>query len=384
MNAWEELQALGKRVAARWNERARDERAFAEIALAGLRETDLDKIRLSDLLEIALSARELPAQADMEATFGQPPVSVFRGEGFYIEALFWVDALLSIHRHRFSGAFAVLEGASIHTRYQFREQARVCSALLLGRLELTHAEILKRGECCPIHAGNELIHATYHLDAPAVTLLVRTHNEWGMGPPYDYRFPSVAYDPSYEGRMVRKRLQVLDMLRRVNPEQYVLAVLTRLPHEDLFGVYLLLEQLFETTTDGQARERAVGLARERHGEIVDALRASFEVQDRLRQLMHLRERTADPDLRFFLALLANVPGRRHIISLVRAYRPSHDPIELVMGWLERMACELLYSPLSGSSALSGLVRRLLAGEAALTHEAETLRDSLVLGPLVFD
>lgn len=380
MNAWDELQALGKNISERWARHARDERVFPELSLAALRETDLTALRFQDLIDIALFQPALPPQADMEASFGQPPCSLFRGEGFYIEALFWTDALLSIHRHRFSGAFAVLEGSSLHTRYGFHAQRRVCSALLLGQLELTHAELLQRGDARPIHAGSELIHATYHLEEPCVTLLVRTPNEWGMGPPYDYRYPTVAFDPAYEGRMVKKRLQVLAMLRRAEPEAYPRAALALLEREDLFGSYLVLEQLFESTLELPVRERGLSLLRERFGEIADSMAASYVAQDRLRQLMQLRQRTRDPELRFFLAVLANVPSRRRISELVEAFRPAHDPVALIMGWLQRMPAELLYDPLAGSSALAQVVRSLLSGEEIPVRAREILRSSAVLGP----
>jgi hypothetical protein len=38
--------------------------------------------------------------------------------GTRIEALFWVDGTTSIHQHSFSGAFQVLAGKSIHSRYR--------------------------------------------------------------------------------------------------------------------------------------------------------------------------------------------------------------------------------------------------------------------------
>jgi hypothetical protein len=268
---------------------------------------------------------------------------------------------------------------------------------------LLDAELLVRGDCREIPAGAGLIHATYHLERPSVTLVARTHVEWEMGPPYDYRPPSVAFDPAYEGEPIRKRLALLRMLGRVRPDAYREAVRARLGREDLFGTYLLLEQLWELALDPAERQRAAEAARAIHGPVVDELVPTFVEQDRLRQIVSLSARTDDPELSFFFALCANVPSRRRILELVQARFPGQDPVERVLDWLGRLGPAVAYPVLDREREpiLSAFTRHLLAGGAAvdagralaeaglavpgdaeLGRALERLRRSLVIGPLV--
>src|SRR5438105_707642 len=108
MDMWATFQAIGARIEARWHAVSHDERALPEIAAEALQEGGLDRFGFDEAVKAILSDGPLPVQAHVEAVFGQPPVTVHRGDGFFIELLFWVDGLLSIHRHRFSGAFLVL------------------------------------------------------------------------------------------------------------------------------------------------------------------------------------------------------------------------------------------------------------------------------------
>jgi len=63
----------------------------------------------------------LPEQQDIEGRFGNPPITMFSGARFYIDVYYWLDGTTAIHQHSFTGAFQVLLGSSIHSRYSFRE-----------------------------------------------------------------------------------------------------------------------------------------------------------------------------------------------------------------------------------------------------------------------
>jgi len=76
-------------------------------------------------------------------SFGQPPVTIFRGEGFLVELLFWIDGLVSFISTA-SAARSRLDGSSIHSRYRFTEHVRVSSAMVFGEVAFAEAELLKR------------------------------------------------------------------------------------------------------------------------------------------------------------------------------------------------------------------------------------------------
>ena len=89
-----------------------------------------------------------------------------------------MDATASIHQHAFSGAFRVVTGSSLHSEYEFVEQARVSQLLLLGEVRTQRLEALTRGDVRRITSGRAgLVHSLFHLDQPSVTLVIRTYGE---------------------------------------------------------------------------------------------------------------------------------------------------------------------------------------------------------------
>ena len=319
---------LVARVSAEWAVVHRDEQAFPAIARAALERARIhEALGYDHLVDVVLAADPLPPQIDPGEDFGQPPVTIATGEGFVVELLFWVDGLVSIHQHGFRGAFQVFSGESIHTRYRFEEKRRVSSALLLGEVSLVHTELLSRGDVREIAQGSDLVHATVHTARPTVTIVVRTIAEQTT-PQYDYRPPSVAYDPIHARPTLRKRLQMLRLLQRTDLTAFFRAA-GRVVGADLLAAYEVLERSFDGFDDPRHRATLVALAREAHGAqvepIVRAVEASAAQRDVVRRL---REET-DPETRFFLALLATVPSRPSILSLLAARYPDADPTEVV-------------------------------------------------------
>ena len=80
----EEFERLGDRVDRLWSERLRDERAFPEVAARALVEAPIDFAVEQFVLDV-VERRRLPPQADERSTFGEPPVTVYAGDGFRVE-----------------------------------------------------------------------------------------------------------------------------------------------------------------------------------------------------------------------------------------------------------------------------------------------------------
>jgi hypothetical protein len=187
---------LGLTILDRWQRADFDGRAFPDIAVAALRERPpSDHVAPMDVVRWVHEAPRLVPQADIETRFGQPPITVFASERFYIDVLFWVDGTTTIHQHRFSGAFHVMEGSSLQSTYRFATERRYSQYLLAGKLELLDVELLTRGDVRAIHAGSELVHALFHLDRPSVSVVVRTRADDFAGPQYTYSRAGLAFDP---------------------------------------------------------------------------------------------------------------------------------------------------------------------------------------------
>src|SRR5467141_638931 len=207
------FQTLGSLVTRLWRERNYNEEDFPEVASRGLSELPPDQhVSFWDVVKWALTCERLPAQADLGAKFGQPPLSVFTGRDFRIEVLFWVQGIPAIPQHSFSGAFHVMHGSSLQSLWQFEPEEQLSLRLALGSVSLKKAELLRKGDSRPIIAGKQLIHSTFHLDRPSLTVVVRTIGEANQQPQYSYLPPTIAYDPFNIVPSVQRRTQLLRML----------------------------------------------------------------------------------------------------------------------------------------------------------------------------
>jgi hypothetical protein len=88
---------------------------FPEIAANALLAADLPaKIDTWDPIRWVHVTTDFTRQMDPQASFGDPPITLFVGPRFYIDVYYWLDSTTAIHEHGFSGAFQVLHGASVH------------------------------------------------------------------------------------------------------------------------------------------------------------------------------------------------------------------------------------------------------------------------------
>lgn len=337
--AW--FQVLGDRIAAQLGKEPEDAKARLEaIAVAELSAANPSQaIGFDDLVAYVLDARTLCPQADLDGKFAEPPLSLYHGGTFDISALVWLDGTTSIHQHAFSGAFHVLSGSSIHSRYRFRSDGNADDEgrAMTGRLDLIDIEVLRAGDTRAITRGPDLIHALFHMVRPSVTIVVRTIcDEAKDGPQYDYRWPGVAYHPFQRHAPTIRRLQYLGMLRKLDP----VAALGHLRHvlagADIFLAYTLLsDHLLGTGDLAATRELAAGcLALE--SDTRDRILAAAHNDLLSRALVDLRCKLHEPDHRFLLALLLNVFDREALLGVVAREKAAPDPVARVITWLREM------------------------------------------------
>ena len=397
---------LGEHIESRWAERDFNEGAFANIAQRALEELPPHKhLKPADLIEHVLSGAPLPEQFDLPGSFGQPPITLFVGTGFYIDALFWVDGTTSVHQHGFEGAFQVLSGSSIHSRYRFDLDEQINSRMKLGRLHLEGVELLTRGQTREIHAGSRFIHALFHLDRPSVTIVVRTIGNPQAQPQWSHRKPGVAVDPfrKLPPRLMR-RLQVLKLVERTqSPSEYLRALETLLIEGDAETTFYVLQEAFDHVADAKNLEKLWVRATKRHGARIDRFRAVFEQSRRENAIINRRRSALDPEQRYFLAILLNLSDRAQIMKLVSARFPRRDSTDTVVGWIGGLwnthflgadrspfgLEDFWFNKRTGirwSPAVEKLVRAALADRAAPTEKEaravhRTLLESAILRPL---
>jgi hypothetical protein len=326
---------LGDDIAQRWRACGNTAASFPAIAREALESHDLpSRLGHVELVRGALRASSWPAQ--FGSPFGQPPLNVYIGPGFFIEVLTWVESTTAVHQHNFCGAFQVLTGSSLHSAYRFEERERVGNRLLIGDTSFEGSEHLTKGSVREIHSGPDLIHALFHLDHPSATIVVRTVDD-GTGPQYLYAKPHVAYDPFWAPEPYATQVRLLNMLAAIKDPGLPDALAEVIEGSDIWCAYRFLEVANRHAHD--ALDGLVEVARKRHGGLVEAMRPSLDEARRQANIVLRRDRIRETEHRFFLALLLNLPDRGSIFDAVRARFPGEEPAQWIVGQVRSLSGE---------------------------------------------
>ncbi|MEM9487972.1 MAG: hypothetical protein AAGC55_02445 [Myxococcota bacterium] len=336
----ERFQRLGEAIRDRWSEFAFDHHKLPTIAGAALTEMAISDVRARDILRWVRTSDELPAQEDLDARFGQPPVTLYGHPEFFISAHFWHSRESSIHGHSFTGAFMVIEGAELQKRYAFQCLRKVDDRLQIGQVRFLGAEVLEPGQVQPILGGGRFIHAIAPLHLPTVSLVVRTRKDCELGPQYMYMPPHVSFDPFADKSdpVHRRRLQCLALLGNIDAADYEDAAVETIRNASAYTGWCVLLQAVPSHNRGQIDlTRLVEIMHECHGAWVEALMPSLRRAEVMQLVASRRSRLATPDQRFFLSVLGGVRERRDILRLIAAWIPERDPRDTVMDWVAALS-----------------------------------------------
>lgn len=293
----------------------------------------------ADLIDYVLGAGQLCRQADLDGKFAEPPLSLYRGEHFDISALTWLDATTSIHQHAFCGAFHVLAGSSIHSRYRFQpwQEPVFKQRAIAGRLQLQGIEVLRPGDTRAIVRGDALIHSLFHLVRPSLTIVVRTiTDDPATEVQYDYRWPGLAFDPFQRHAVTTRKLQFMRMLRVLAADDLDLQLTRVLADADLYLAYALIGEQTLIDADLAAARRRCELCTALPPAQRELLFQAVHNDLVSRSLVELRRKLHHPEHRFLLALLLNVFDRGELLGLVGREFGCGDPAAKVLAWVAEM------------------------------------------------
>ena len=340
------FQNVGEKLEEAWRAKDYDETVFPAMAAEALKNADLpSKVSPWEVIEWTLQQSELPRQKDVQARFGEPPITLFVAPRFHIDVYFWFEGTTSIHQHAFCGAFQVLEGSSIHSWYEFEKRDAVNSFCEIGEMSLRVCQLLEVSAVQEIRPGRQYIHSLFHLDQPSVTIVIRTDKSPLFLPQYDYQKPCLAVDPFYEHESTTKKLQSIAALFRAHHPDADRMISNLLDTADFHTAFLVLRtarsmlagnrlhEVFNISTPQDRFANYLKLACDRHGERGEEFRRVFSRMDRLDEILKRRGFVTNPEHRFFLALLLNVDGKENIFSLIKQRYPNDDPIEKILDWV---------------------------------------------------
>jgi len=331
---------LGSRVARSWRKYRYDTRALPEVAAIELSREPLDRVvDYRSILNWIGSTETLPYQMNVDATFGEPPVTLFWHTDFYIEALFWASSTTTIHGHGFVGAFQVLTGTSLQSLFEFDADDPRFGRCRLGRLRQTRATLLRTGVTQMIEGGERFIHSVFHLGYPSVTIVVRSHNRV-VEPQYNYYRPGVALAYRYEStfdHLTSRLLQVARLQALLMSDDLHMTVEKIGARRDLAAVYRLLELVQPILwSHGRLETSAlvIGTLASTFGLTqTSRLAEALTLEAQLSSLVRARQTVVEDDLRLFLALLLTLQGRQFIMSAVTDYTGIPEPSRAIAGWI---------------------------------------------------
>jgi predicted metal-dependent enzyme (double-stranded beta helix superfamily) len=346
---------LGALVESRWRDRNYHEDFFAGIAAQALDEANLcDRVDPWAIVRWVHETPTLPVQMDLQAAFGNPPITLYMGPRFFIDAYYWLDGTTTIHQHAFSGAFQVLHGSSVHANYHFDVENEISPHLLTGKLAFRDVFLLKQGDIREINAGPAFIHSLFHLERPSVTITIRTHKAPDFARQYSYLKPHLAVNPFFVDASLMKRVQTVSLLLRMKHPQADDFIGALLEATDFHTAYEVLKEAFdflchreleEIVGSTRSRDRFQALlkrARSKHGQLVELLEPVFEEEWRQSEIIRRRAQITDEAHRFFLALLLNVPDRGNILKLLAERFPKQNSVELIVEWLRQLTATKIF------------------------------------------
>ncbi len=345
----EEFQKLGALVERRWKAGNYSELLFPEIAAQALVESDLRaRVDPWEIIRWVQTADSLPQQFDVDGRFGNPPITLFSGPRFFIDIYYWLDGATTIHQHAFTGAFQVLLGSSIHSRYSFREDKIINEHFSVGELALEEVQLLELKDVRMIRPGRDFIHSLFHLDRPSATITIRTEHTPSAALQYDYRKPHFAMDPFFRNPVMIKKLQTIGLLLGMKHKDADTMIGDLVCSSDFHTAYSALAETYQQLqsnemdalfglSTGKDRFKAIlERCKSVHGGLTDLVLPVLEEQERQMSIIQRRGTITKDAHRFFLALLLNIPSREKILDLVKQRYPDQNPVETILDWVEEL------------------------------------------------
>lgn len=378
------VRRMARDVERRWRERGYNWRCFDRLATDALQRARLhEKYSSQQLFDWLAKAKGVPAQMDLGASFGSPPITLWAGDRFVVDVYFWPTVAPSIHDHGFCGAYTVLHGCSLQTRHAFRTQMRRTASFQVGELVVEGADYLRPGAVQTIRPGRRLIHATWHLDRPTVTLIVRSK---GLGK----TFREFTYEPSGVAIQVRRAaherrpshqafvrvVQVAHMLAAVDDERAATFLLDRLPHRDAWQSWHLLNLIHELC-DASSNEDvlAAGMAVQTAIPQAHASAVRTAIVTRRHNSEHVVPVASSSCARLLLGLLSTFDAAAPIMRVLGDAFPAEPAAMVVERGVEEMQRlgmqKHVFNPLqlrivaliAGGSDHEAIVERLVADNA---------------------
>jgi hypothetical protein len=302
-----------------WERRGRRGSTFSEAASAALRGLQLHRsLDLPNILSHSLRRLASPARRAFHPA--EEVVSLFDGRDFSITLHLWLGKLAQPHAHTWSGAFQVLSGDAVHAWYRFVPADATDSSLLWGERKLLALKVLSAGAIVPVERL-ETIHGLAHLEAPSLSLAVRSSES--VGRTLEFWGRSLAFDVGGPDEPATSRQRCLRALRALDRAAFDAALRELVRELDTrSGVYLVKEILGRYPGQLESLLDLVRTEAAHWGGAREPALLALEEMGQQSSLQGLFERARDARERRLFALLRYAEERRQILELMGPPRGS--------------------------------------------------------------
>ena len=168
---------IGEKIQEEWSQNLTDLNYLAKLAERTLLDTQFPTPpTMSELIKDLNNPDLSIYQTFVGTQFSDLPLTLYSNAHFVIDLYYWYNKDTSIHNHHFVGAFKVIHGQSSHVTFKFEEKKNLTPEITEGILTRAKTELLTTGDVRPINFLNDFIHQVIHLEAPTITLCLRSKN----------------------------------------------------------------------------------------------------------------------------------------------------------------------------------------------------------------
>lgn len=296
---------LGDAINNTWKKHGFRQNLFPEIATELLKKEFLHKkYQPDDVINLALSPHSFLSSYQANSLFGDLQQVVYKTDRFYIEVLYWVDGLTSIHDHAFSGAFLVMSGGSINVEYNFKLKEEINANFIFGELTTKTIKKLVPGDVVPIYSGNQFIHSVFHLSNPTVSIVVRTFRDNNTTLQLDYRGRHLALVESISPILIKK-IQALRFLQNGKFSLFISEFYKAYLGAAIDERYWLLRAFYRFISE---KNELLTLINKSDDPELSILVNVLNDEAGQSALINLRNKVQQADLKYFLAVLINLPN----------------------------------------------------------------------------
>ncbi|MHB1221971.1 MAG: cupin domain-containing protein [Gammaproteobacteria bacterium] len=305
---------LGENIRQKWAKYNYSEDALAETASEILDNTKLhQQISPNDIIDLALKPDPMLSAHQVDSPFGDLQQITYRHAKFFIEVLYWSDGATAIHDHGFSGSFYVMHGSSINAEYTFDKTDKINHHFWFGQLSKPTISKLSAGSIKPIYSGRRFIHSVFHLDNPTISVVVRTHQDDDAMPQFEYRGSKIGLVEEFSPEFAKK-VQGLKFLLSSNNEKFIKCFKEIYIESPLDEKYWLIRAFYINLCKISVLWEFINHTND---ERIRCIIQSVGEEALLSKIIKLRAKIQDPELRYFIALLMNLPTWEGIVDFIK-------------------------------------------------------------------